>query len=253
MNLIITDELNLEDGEEIKLIDGETDYYITSFGNVYSYKKGKWRKLSPYVGSKKKYLLINFNHKSKLVHRLVTIAFIPNPNNLPEVNHKDKNIHNPKASNLEWCTRKENLNDSYSTMSPVRHFNTCELFKAGKKMGNFQSISKACRYASKYFNASQSSLSKYLKWDDIEIVPSKKTGKYQYENHTCTKTQNKSTVKLYKNGYFQKEFNNFSELAKYYKDEFGIDMTPACYRNRFYRKQIVDGYEIRKISKTCND
>ena len=44
------------------------------------------------------------------IHRLAAIAFIPNPNNYPEVNHKDENPSNNKIDNLEWCTAKYNVN-----------------------------------------------------------------------------------------------------------------------------------------------
>lgn len=43
------------------------------------------------------------------VHRLVAIAFIPNPDNLPCVNHKDACRSNNKVSNLEWCTQLQNM------------------------------------------------------------------------------------------------------------------------------------------------
>lgn len=49
-------------------------------------------------------------HKTIRVHRLVAEAFIPNPNNLPCVNHKDENPENPAADNLEWCDHKYNTN-----------------------------------------------------------------------------------------------------------------------------------------------
>lgn len=51
---------------------------------------------------------INFNKKVLYVHRLVAKAFVPNPNNLPIVNHKDENKANNHASNLEWCTIQYN-------------------------------------------------------------------------------------------------------------------------------------------------
>ena len=47
--------------------------------------------------------------KTLSVHRVVAIEFLPNPTNLPEVNHRDQNKENPEVSNLEWCSRSYNL------------------------------------------------------------------------------------------------------------------------------------------------
>lgn len=50
------------------------------------------------------------------VHRLVALCFIPNPNSLPQVNHKDENPANNRVENLEWCDQKYNVNYSLSKM-----------------------------------------------------------------------------------------------------------------------------------------
>jgi len=55
-------------------------------------------------------LFKNKKYKYFLVHRLVAIAFVPNPNNYPEINHKDENPQNNCADNLEWCSRQYNIN-----------------------------------------------------------------------------------------------------------------------------------------------
>lgn len=82
-------------------------YFVSNLGNV---KKGN--KSIKKTLKKDGYVKVRINYgdciKNPNVHRLVAIAFIPNPDNLPQVNHIDGNKENNIVTNLEWCTGREN-------------------------------------------------------------------------------------------------------------------------------------------------
>ena len=64
-----------------------------------------------------RYLCVNFNNKTYSIHRLVAEAFIPNPENLPTVVHKDNNTFHNEATNLQWSTRSDNMKNCRNSES----------------------------------------------------------------------------------------------------------------------------------------
>lgn len=106
---------NVEIVKDIKGFEGR--YTISNLGIVRSLLTGK--EMKPYITSKG-YARVNLryahsrDYKSFLVHRLVAGNFLPNPNNYPEVNHKDCNRINNSVDNLEWCDRFYNVKYAYN-------------------------------------------------------------------------------------------------------------------------------------------
>lgn len=158
-----------------KRIKDYEDYGITTNGDVISYKYSTPRVMSPWKqsgGYSNIGLMKNGVKKNFGIHRLVAEAFIPNPDNLPEVGHiipiSEGGGNN--VENLYWTTRKENQNDSFSRHSPVRNFINCILISpTGNIIGEFESITECAKYASDHFGCSYSSIRRNLKSQGYSI------------------------------------------------------------------------------------
>lgn len=132
----------------VPVVGYEDLYKISNYGRIYSIKKCKYlRPKSNGRGYLQIELTKNKIHKMHYVHRLVASAFLPNPNNFPQVNHKDENNQNNYIENLEWCDAKHNL--SYGTrvdrIASKRKKPVLQLSLDGKVVMRFDGLSDAER------------------------------------------------------------------------------------------------------------
>ena len=194
--------------EEWRPIEGyEGLYEVSNLGRVRSldryveYSNGrihlhKGKVLSP-AKDKNGYLkvVLNCNGKCKTtnIHRLVANVFIPNPDNLPMVNHKDEDKSNNSVDNLEWCDVKYNL--SYGT-ARIRERDT------KMKNGWWTGLSKK-EYRKKYYEENKDKIKEYMK---------EYSHRYYQENRDriCEKQ------KEYAQKYYQKNKDRICEQKKEY-------------------------------------
>ena len=125
-------------------------YAVTSCGRVWGHKSKKFLKQHN-NGHGYYWAQITDGHrhyKRLYVHRCVAMAYIPNPNNLPEVNHKDRDRGNNCLNNLEWCDRQYNVNYSCKKVKCVetnKIYNTA--VEAGKDINRCSTGILACNQA----------------------------------------------------------------------------------------------------------
>ena len=111
--------------EQWRPIDGTNgDYEVSDQGRVRSLKCNKVR-IMPHTMQHHGYhaFMIHMNGRAQCrkVHREVALAFIPNPDGLPEVNHIDGNKDNNQVSNLEWVTHQANVRHAFDNCLQVPH------------------------------------------------------------------------------------------------------------------------------------
>ena len=139
------------------------DYYISETGEVF-------KKLNPYVAQNDYKVFKDRYGIHNQVHRMVAMAFIPNTENKPNVNHKDGNKQNNNVDNLEWCTQQENIKHKIEVLGKTnkRYFKRCKLYYNGEFIKEFEDIKAASKYASER-GAKESMLRKHYKNHGWEI------------------------------------------------------------------------------------
>ena len=142
----------------VPLKDFEKLYEISNYGRVRSngtYNTCKKGIMKPMTDPSGYYHVRLYNKglsKDVSIHRLVALAFIPNPNNYGYVNHKDENTKNNVVENLEWCTNSYNL--IYSNGIKVAQYS---------KNGEFIKMFNCVHDASKELNIPTTNISKCCK------------------------------------------------------------------------------------------
>lgn len=158
--------------EEWKIIDGYSRYIISNTGEVKNLKTGRILKKDSSRNYYEVVLSKNGKTKKYSIHRLVAEAFIPNPENKPQVNHKDGNKLNNNLDNLEWCTTKENaehardiLKISYNTENAheARKIKINVLNENKEIIQTFNSINECANF----YNIKYQTIQYYLKTQTI--------------------------------------------------------------------------------------
>ena len=140
----------IETYKDIKNYEGK--YQVSNLGQIMSlnYRNtGKHKLMSP-VEDKDGYFRVclykDEKRKSFHIHRLVAEHFLPNPDNLPQVNHRDENKQNNSVDNLEWCSNEYNVNYGKRNQKCAKALSktVLQFSKSGEFIREWESINE-CR------------------------------------------------------------------------------------------------------------
>ena len=219
--------------EEWKPVVGyEGLYEVSNTGQIRSLKRNIiLRPKKEPTGYLRCNLSLNKNVKTFSIHRLVAQAFLPNPDNLPEVNHKDEDKTNNRVENLEWCNHKYNMN--YGTRN-IRSKDT------HIKNGYWTGFSKE-EYNRKYRECHKEELREYHKEYNREYREFHKEELREYreyhkeENRLYAKIyyeNNKEKIREQHREYYEKNKEKIKEYKEKNKEKIKEYKRAYYYRHR---------------------
>lgn len=230
-----------------KPIEGYRNYEVSNYGNVRNIITGKTLKGNANGKGYLHVMLYNEEHEGRciMIHRLVAKYFIPNPQRLPQVNHKDECKTNNRADNLEWITSEDNINyRTHNKRTGVNNPNRKPVCCIDKD-GNIQRFESA-RNASQYFKSiglkvTPSGISKVLRKEiytykgfawfeegDIEGIA-------HYQDCFNVSLRNKLIESTDKNGVTM-TFGSLCEALRYYgmPEHERCNLREALYTNKLF-------------------
>ena len=180
-----------------------TTYYITEDGRCYNSLTNKY--LKGQENYRNHYLSYNLtlpdgSKKRVYAHRAVAIAYLPNPNNLPEVNHKDGNKLNNYVDNLEWVSSVENKR--HAIQQGLYNYEHVYCFAPNRQLvAEYLSIADAAR---------STSLSISIIQQELHKTPKSLAGGFYWSN-----SPELGPIKQYSNLGLAKPVNQYDKFGKY--------------------------------------
>lgn len=235
--------------EEWEEVEGYPGYSVSTEGRVMSYRLKEPKELAQQTtkcGYKYVRLSISKNKsKYSLIHRLVAKAFVPNPDNKPQVNHIDGDKSNNKASNLEWVSAKENTRHAYelglrdnntlarngkSNSKPVSQIDV----KTGRVIATFPSVSEVRHHG---FDRAAVQRCCYVRKDTHKGFRWRFVG--EESRRYVNKPRSNPSKVFIKNGELLEVFESAQKLA----DTFGVSRN-SVYRAISQSRKLLGKYEV---------